>query len=243
MSIDTEGVEQLAQLRREISHAEQALQALLAELACARSERDLGALHWLVLENERLYAALEAQNERAAEEADSAHAALQDAIRISETDPLTQLPNRAVLWDRLAHDLDLARRHGTPLAVLYLDLDGFKSVNDRLGHDAGDQLLRHVARLLRTTLRASDTVCRMGGDEFIIVADDVQPPRLTRFVDKIARAVGCPCLVGGEILIPVVSIGASSFPEDGDQPEVLVKRADENMYKTKRLRKGPLGPA
>ncbi|WP_416760385.1 GGDEF domain-containing protein [Roseateles sp. So40a] len=240
MSIDAENAEQLARLRGEISHAEQALKALLAELASARSEERLGAMYWLVLENERLYAALEAQHCRAAEEADSAHAALQDAIRVSETDPLTQLPNRVVLWDRLAHDLDLARRHGTALAVLYLDIDGFKSVNDRLGHEAGDQLLRQVASLLRTTLRASDTVCRMGGDEFVIVAEDVQRPRLTRFVDKIARAVGCPCLVGGEILVPEVSIGASSFPEDGDQPEVLVRRADEDMYKVKRARKDAL---
>lgn len=240
MSIDAENAEQLARLRGEISHAEQALKALLAELASARSEERLGAMYWLVLENERLYAALEAQHCRAAEEADSAHAALQDAIRVSETDPLTQLPNRVVLWDRLAHDLDLARRHGTALAVLYLDIDGFKSVNDRLGHEAGDQLLRQVASLLRTTLRASDTVCRMGGDEFVIVAEDVQRPRLTRFVDKIARAVGCPCLVGGEILVPAVSIGASSFPEDGDQPEVLVRRADEDMYKVKRARKDAL---
>ncbi|SEL17166.1 diguanylate cyclase (GGDEF) domain-containing protein [Roseateles sp. YR242] len=243
MSTEPQDTERLQLLQREISDAQALLASIRLDISHARSEESLGALYWLVQENERLYLALHDQTQRAALEADTANSALQDAIHASETDQLTQLPNRVVLWDRLTHELALAKRHATPLAVLFLDLNDFKAVNDRFGHDVGDLLLLHVAITLKATLRASDTVCRLGGDEFVIVAGDIPQGRLDRFVDKIARAVSQPCFVGTEMLTPSVSIGASTFPEDGDLPESLLRKADAAMYASKRARVRPLDPA
>jgi diguanylate cyclase (GGDEF)-like protein len=226
----------LVGLRREISDAQDTLAGLQIAIATALSDKGLQALSDVAQENERLSAALDEVNRRAESEADTAHAALQDAVRASETDPLTRLPNRTVLWDRLAHDLALATRHGTPLAVFFLDLDGFKRINDRLGHGAGDQLLQHVAGVLLRTMRASDTVCRFGGDEFVIVANDTPRDELPGLAHKISEAVSAPCELAGETTYPRLSIGFSSFPKDATEAKGLVRLADAAMYDAKRRR-------
>lgn len=236
MAVDQSDVAQLESLRKEIRAAEAALASLHLEISRAGGDEGLVALHRLIRDNERLQTELQDLTRRAAVDADSAHAALQEAIHVGETDPLTQLPNRAVLWSRLGHQLALAKRRSQPLAVLFLDINDFKGVNDRLGHPVGDQLLRHVAQVIKATVRDSDTVCRLGGDEFVVVADDVPVDRLERFVEKIQRALSGPIELGGEIFLPSVSIGASSFPEDGDDAEHLVKQADARMYADKRAR-------
>lgn len=141
-----------------------------------------------------------------------------------------------MLWERLSHDLARAKRHGSPLAVLFIDLDGFKAVNDSLGHEAGDRLLQHVAQSLLASTRASDTVCRVGGDEFVVVATEVPLPERAGLVHKIARACSRPCPWGGHVLLARLSIGASSYPDDGDQAEALVRMADSAMYGDKRSR-------
>lgn len=233
MSIEAESVLRLAQVKRDIREAEHTLQTLLTQIAQARSEERLGALYWMVLENERLYTELHDQNLRAVREADSAHAALEEAVRVAETDPLTQLPNRIVLWDRLTHELELAKRNSTPLAVLFLDLNDFKKTNDQLGHEVGDRLLLHVAGVLKATLRASDTICRIGGDEFVIIAENVPSDGVGRLISKIVAAVARPWTVAGTVLTQGVSIGSSNFPADGDQAEDLVRKADAAMYRVK----------
>lgn len=225
----------LAALRTEISDAERTLAGLNSAIETALSNEGLQAMSDIARENERLSAALNEVNVRAGREADTAQAALQEAVRVSETDPLTGLPNRNVLWDRLGHDLALAQRHSTSLAVFFLDLDGFKSVNDRLGHGAGDQLLQQVASALLRTMRASDTVCRVGGDEFVIVANEIARDDLPALARKIVDAATAPCEVAGQLMSASISIGFSSFPEDAADAQGLVRLADAAMYRAKRL--------
>ncbi|MGN7877279.1 diguanylate cyclase domain-containing protein, partial [Roseateles sp. 22389] len=131
------------------------------------------------------------------------------------------------------HELELAKRNSTPLAVLFLDLNDFKKTNDQLGHEVGDRLLLHVAGVLKATLRASDTVCRIGGDEFVIIAENVPSDGVGRLISKIVAAVARPWTVAGTVLTQGVSIGASNFPADGDQAEDLVRKADAAMYLVK----------
>ncbi|WP_083748812.1 GGDEF domain-containing protein [Pelomonas sp. KK5] len=232
----------LAMLVDETRRARETLSALQEDIAWARSDEGLRTLAAMVQENRRLQEELWAQHGRAALAADSAHAALQDAVLASETDPLTRLPNRTVLWDRLAHDLALAKRQGTSLAVLFLDLDGLKQVNDRFGHDIGDLLLQHVAGILTAGMRASDTVCRTGGDEFVIVASLASGSDLEALTRKIEAAVAEPCTLGGHLISPGVSIGSAVFPDDGDQSEALVHIADAAMYRVKRIRRSSSRP-
>ena len=170
------------------------------------------------------------------QESVSVNAALQQAVQAAQTDPLTGLRNREVLWDRLAHDLSLARRHGKRLAVYFLDVDDFKQVNDEFGHAAGDLLLQHVARVLLASVRDSDTVCRIGGDEFVILASATLPEDAVQMGTKIGRALGTPCVLAGHVMAVSASIGCALFPEDGESPGVLVHKADEAMYRRKRAR-------
>lgn len=225
----------LQALRREIAAAELQLAALQAEIAEARCEHRLLVAHDARAENVRLTA----ENLAANQVAETAHAALEVAIKASQTDVLTGLPNREVLWDRLAHDLALARRQGQRLAVYFLDIDGFKQVNDEFGHAAGDLLLQHTARVLLATVRASDTVCRLGGDEFVILASAVRREDAEQVAVKIGQALAVPALIAGHTLSVSASIGYSLFPDDADAPGVLVHKADEAMYRRKRGGHGP----
>ena len=220
----------LITLRREIAAAEATLLALQAAIHEARSEPGLVAAHDARVENERLTA----QNLLVTQQAESAHTALQIALRAAQTDPLTGLRNREVLWDRLAHDLALARRNGQSLAIYFLDVDDFKQVNDQFGHAAGDLLLQHVARVLMATVRASDTVCRIGGDEFVVLVATHRREDAEQVASKIAQALGAPCVLAGHTMSVSASIGFSIFPEDGESPGVLVHKADEAMYRLKR---------
>ena len=165
------------------------------------------------------------------EEEAARHAAFHDA--------LTGLPNRALFDNRLAHALAQARRRGWSLAVMFMDLDEFKKINDVHGHDVGDAVLKTVAKRLKESTREDDTVCRHGGDEFLYLlvafgeVDDV-----TLVAEKIARAIAAPCRLDiGEFRIRP-SIGISIFPKDGATAFELIKRADAAMYEAKRNRSG-----
>lgn len=159
------------------------------------------------------------------------------ARRAALHDPLTGLANRSLFYDRLEHGLAQAKRHNLALAVLFLDLDGFKAINDLHGHDVGDALLQTVADRLTENTRDDDTVSRIGGDEFLILvmgASDKQS--VTHLAQKIARHIQAPCkLVVGQVSIKL-SIGIARFPEDGESAETLVKQADVAMYRVKRDR-------
>ncbi len=151
-------------------------------------------------------------------------------------DVLTDLPNRLLLADRLEHAIAQARRRSTQVAVLFIDLDGFKDVNDSLGHAVGDRLLQEVAKRLKSAVRESDTVGRLGGDEFVIVLSEIDHPQsVARQADKIRAVLAAsPHAIGPQKLSIESSIGMSFFPEDGLDATSLVNSADMAMYVAKR---------
>ena len=149
-------------------------------------------------------------------------------------DPLTGLPNRLLLLDRLQHALRTHARNDAQLAVLFVDLDNFKHVNDTLGHAAGDQLLRTVASRLQSILRTDDTVARLGGDEFVIVAESC-PSRsgIARIAEKALQTLGKPLSVDGRDITIQASIGIALFPQDGRHADEMMQVADQAMYRAK----------
>ena len=149
-------------------------------------------------------------------------------------DRLTRLPNRSFLDEHLATEIARARREGQQSAVLFIDVDRFKDVNDTMGHAAGDLLLRELARRLRSATRRSDCIARMGGDEFVGVISNIADSELINLVHKLEHAIALPIrLPGGEINV-TCSIGVALFPRDGDDPEALIRNADSAMYQAKR---------
>ena len=153
---------------------------------------------------------------------------------LAQHDFLTELPNRMLLNDRLTQALALAHRHGKSLAVLFLDVDHFKHINDSLGHAIGDQLLRSIARRLVTCVRSSDTVSRQGGDEFVVLLSEVTHAEDAAFTaDKILAAVNRPHRIGHQDVNVTVSVGISVYPADGADAETLLKNADLALFHAK----------
>jgi diguanylate cyclase (GGDEF)-like protein/PAS domain S-box-containing protein len=157
----------------------------------------------------------------------------------AQHDALTDLPNRLLMNDRLSQAIESARRHHRRLAVLFLDVDRFKHINDSLGHDVGDQLLRSVARQLIRTVRASDTVSRQGGDELVVVLPEIEHAADAAVIaDKLLAATAEAHHVGGHELHITVSIGISVYPDDGTDATTLLKNADIAMYQAKENGRG-----
>lgn len=161
----------------------------------------------------------------------SRHAALHDV--------LTGLPNRALFKDRLDHGLAQARRQGWGLAVLFVDLNGFKAINDTQGHDVGDAVLQAIAQRLKDNTRGEDTVSRYGGDEFLYLLTRIQDTaNITTVAEKVVQSVQAP----NDIRLREktftarvkASVGIATFPNDGTTAEQLIERADEAMYRAKR---------
>jgi diguanylate cyclase (GGDEF)-like protein/PAS domain S-box-containing protein len=152
----------------------------------------------------------------------------------AQHDVVTDLPNRILLNDRTTQSISLARRNNRSVAVLFLDLDHFKYINDSLGHDIGDQLLQCVSKRLQTSVRGSDTVSRQGGDEFVILLSEItHPQHAATIADKILRSLNVPCSIEGHDLHIDGSIGISIYPADGEDAETLIKNADTAMYHAK----------
>lgn len=149
-------------------------------------------------------------------------------------DALTGLPNRVLLQDRLEHSIQMMKRNDGSMALLLLDLDRFKEVNDVLGHQVGDELLQQVGQRLQALLRNSDTVARLGGDEFAIVAPNTDNRQAALFAEKIARAIKEVFEVGKQKLYVGVSIGAAIYPQHGADAGTLTRHADISMYSAKR---------
>jgi len=149
-------------------------------------------------------------------------------------DPLTRLPHRQLFDDRLKHALELARRAQSRVALLFLDLDAFKAVNDNFGHQAGDELLRKVAERLLAAVRDSDTVARIAGDEFALILEKVQDAQVARGVaERVLLSLRRPFPLPGAELLITASIGIACFPEDARSPQELLRLADEAMYRAK----------
>jgi len=169
--------------------------------------------------------------ERKLAEEETTHRALHD--------PLTDLPNRLLLGDRLEHALSHAAREGTTVAVLYLDLEGFKAVNDEFGHEAGDRVLVAVAGRLRGCLREADTASRLGGDEFVVVLERVLGEgEALALAERIVGALEKPFSVGGAERILSASMGMALSTLPHEHPEDLLRFADLAMYRSKREGKG-----
>ena len=150
-------------------------------------------------------------------------------------DTLTGLPNRLQFQLRLEHGLAYARRHGTLLAVLFVDIDRFKSINDTLGHDAGDQVLSQFAQRLLRCVREVDTVARQGGDEFIVLLTELHTAQdAERVADKITAAIAAPFVLGDSTLAVGASVGIALYPDDDEDSNALVEKADLAMYAAKQ---------
>ena len=158
----------------------------------------------------------------------------EELYHMAHHDPLTQLPNRLLFLDRLGHALELARREGRKIAVLFLDLDRFKNVNDTLGHPTGDKLLQEVAKQIKNRVREEDTLGRLGGDEFVLLIEKLGDEREASMVaQKLLEAFVKPFTVEGHELYLSASIGISLFPMDGQNGATLVRNADTAMYRAK----------
>ncbi len=153
-------------------------------------------------------------------------------------DPLTSLANRHMLQERLEHWLSQAERDNSKLALLFLDLDNFKYINDTLGHGCGDQLLCIISDRLQNSTRKSDTVSRFGGDEFIIILPETGFEQAALIAEKILSKISEPITIQGHELTPQTSIGISLYPDDGTDLETLIKHADTAMYQAKNSGKG-----
>ena len=154
---------------------------------------------------------------------------------LAQFDPLTGLPNRTLLADRFSQMIVQAKRRDSPLAVLFIDLDEFKMVNDTLGHAGGDALLKEVAVRLQSTVRTGDTVARISGDEFAIVLADLARPEdaalvAQKVIDRLAAAVE----IHGKEVAVTASVGIAAFPSDGADAEALIGAADAAMYRAKQ---------
>jgi diguanylate cyclase (GGDEF)-like protein/PAS domain S-box-containing protein len=153
-------------------------------------------------------------------------------------DGLTGLPNRYLLQDRIEQAIRQAAREKTHVGMLFIDLDRLKHVNDTLGHQAGDELIRVVAQRLRRCLRTGDTVARIGGDEFVLLLPSLLVPEaLQQAKRRVLEATSAPCLIEGQDVTTSCSVGASLYPQDGVDAETLMRRADEAMYSEKLARR------
>ncbi|MDA7848158.1 EAL domain-containing protein [Sulfurospirillum sp.] len=151
-----------------------------------------------------------------------------------EHDHLTELPNRIMLMDRLIQAIKLSKRDKREIAIMFIDVDKFKKINDSMGHDVGDIILKEVASRLKKSIRESDIVARFGGDEFIILVDNYKSIHdLITIIDKIQKAIKVPISLDDSDYKTTLSIGISIFPNDGNDPHVLLKNADIAMYRAK----------
>ena len=168
--------------------------------------------------------------------------ALADAVKelehLAMHDHLTGLPNRALFQDRLSQGIVIAKRERKPLAVIMIDLDNFKEINDTLGHDAGDQLLKEMGVRMRNALRQSDTISRLGGDEFAVVLPSADAAGAACAANKLFKALGPPFMLKGQEIIRSCSMGIAVYPDNGRDGEALYKCADTAMYIAKRSHKG-----
>ena len=204
---------------------------LLQDVVAAEQHQGSSEVAQLLEANEELVVAA-LRNQR---DVETATQALDEASKSAGLDALTHLPNRVLLLDRLTSAIAIARRHGARLGLLFVDLDNFKHINDTLGHAVGDEALKRLASCLASSVRAADTVCRYGGDEFLVLLTEVSHGSDAILVaDKMIALISAPSQIGDHALRMTASIGISIYPDDGDDALTLIERADAAMYHAKR---------
>jgi len=183
---------------------------------------------WLMIGDlNKLVQALKAENARV-------HQSQQQIRQLINHDSLTRLPNRIVAREKCEQALQVCQQPGQLVALMFIDLDNFKQVNDSLGHHAGDQLLQAVASQLRSHLRGADLVCRISGDEFLVLAEGFHDEaEIRQLAEKLLAAVATPVDLGPQILSSTCSIGIALYPRDGSDFDLLCQRADLAMYQAK----------
>ncbi len=222
---------ELTSLSARVEATRSVLIGLLQDVARAESRLDRSLAARLLEVNEQLVVtALTAKTE-----AELAAQSLREVSRTAELDALTQLPNRALLQDRFANAIARAKRNGSRLALLFVDLDDFKQINDTLGHATGDAVLKQVAHCLAASIRAGDTASRHGGDEFLVLLPDVsQPSDAVLIAEKLIAALAALGRSGDAWPRLSASIGISLYPDDGEDAQTLIAHADAAMYVAKR---------
>jgi diguanylate cyclase len=155
-------------------------------------------------------------------------------MHLATHDGLTNLPNRTLFLDRLDHALTIAKRNQKTLAVIYVDIDDFKTINDAFGHEKGDMFMKHVVRCLESNLRESDTAARLGGDEFAILLENIQHQAVIPLIQKIMKSIEKPVIIDHVEITSTVSAGIGMFPNDGEDSAVILQNADMAMYNIKK---------
>lgn len=237
---DANGLLLLSKHRTQV--ATESTEAALVELG--QSQQNVAALesqiehsqtpHVLAVNEQLVLSMLQAHSE-----AEATARALNEASRLAEFDKLTELPNRMLLLDRFIHAITNAKRRKDRLALLFLDLNKFKDINDSLGHAVGDQALKIAAQCFTACVRESDTVSRHGGDEFVILLAEVTDiADVIVIANKLIASLGKPSHVGEHVLYLKTSIGISIYPDDGEDADTLIDRADKAMYRAKKQGQG-----
>ncbi len=228
---ERDAANELSQVEHKVASARVVLARLLQEVVVAENLlRGSKAAQLLAANEQLILTALRNQGE-----AEIAAMALARVTRSADLDGLTELPNRALMLDRLAQALATAKRHDRRLAVLFMDLNNFKQVNDSMGHAMGDEVLKVVAHRLVAAVRDADTVCRYGGDEFVILLTEItEPADAGRIADALILALAAPSRIGDKVMRLTASIGIAIHPDDGDDIQTLLDRADGAMYAAKR---------
>ncbi len=206
---------------------------LVAQTEAATSDGSLSAInqHQLQEANERLVVS----SIHAQQMAEAAELASAQISHLVEHDTLTGLPNRALMTDRLMQSITLAERHGKQVALMFLDIDHFKYINDSLGHEVGDKLLLSIAKRLQTGVRLSDTVSRHGGDEFVVLLSEVSGKQdAIQIAEKLLNLMIEPHEISGNLLHVSMSIGISLYPRDGKDAQAMIRNADTAMYQAKK---------
>ena len=222
---------EVALLRTQLAQAQQALRALRSQLDALRAERDADLGLQLRQANEQLLLA----SLYAEANAETAVSKLEALAQSSQRDELTNTPNRSLLQDRLERAITMAQRRYTRCAVVFLDIDHFKQINDTLGHATGDAVLQLVARRLEAAVRDSDAVGRHGGDEFLVLLAEVsQMADAVHIAKKLIADIAAPSLVCGHLLQLSVSVGIAVYPDDAPDARSLIGLADAAMYRSKR---------
>jgi len=212
----------LMRLKEALSHAQERLSETQKQCNL------LDANEHLVVEIMRLHS-----------DAETTAKTLDQVVHFADLDELTNLPNRRRLLERIERSIGHSIRHDDGFALLFLDVNGFKYINDKLGHATGDLVLKKIAQCLTTAVRETDTVSRYGGDEFLILLSNVSRKSDAMSVaDKILSTFGSPHPIGDQSLRLSVSIGISVYPEDGTNPQTLIEKADVAMYQAKRAGPG-----